>query len=146
MIRVRDALVELVDTFEPGPEKDHFGLITFNSKATTEFTFADKALHNKQNLENRIRDMSLTLRYQTRTDLAMMAARDDLFSLSGGDRPDRPNLMILLTDGKPSRQPKPFEEFAAEFHKDPKVLCNYTFFEGFTEKTSRYFTSYVAFF
>ena len=119
--KVIASLVELVDKFEPAPDKDHFGLITFNRKAVTEFTFSDESLYNKEKLKERIAKISLTLELQTRTDLAMTAARDTLFSPSGGDRPKNPNVMIMLTDGKPTKQPVNFKLFADDFHKDHKV-------------------------
>ena len=28
-------------------------------------------------------------------------ARDELFSKAGGDRPDKPNVLIVMTDGEP---------------------------------------------
>jgi len=117
-----DFLARLVDKFNPGPDKDHFGLVTFNRKAVTEFTFAKEAHYNKDQLKARIEQISLVLNYKTRTDLAMVEARDNLFSPSGGDRPNKPNVMIFLTDGRPTHQPKPFEQFAEEFHNNPKVL------------------------
>ena len=120
--KVIASLVELVDKFEPGPDKDHFGLVTFNHKASTEFTFSDETLYSKENLKKRISKIPLKLELQTRTDLAMKEARDKLFSRSGGDRPEKPNIMLFLTDGKPTKQPKPFATFAAEFYKDSKVL------------------------
>ena len=116
------SLVELVDKFEPGPDKDHLGLVTFNRKAYTEFTFSDETLYIKEALKKRISEIPLTLTLQTRTDLAMEEARDKLFSPSGGDRPEKPNIMIFLTDGKPTNQPQDFATFAAEFYKDSKVL------------------------
>ena len=114
-------LIELVDTFEPGPDKDHFGLVTFNRRAYTKFTFADTKLDSADALKKRIGEIPLDLSLQTRTDLAMIAARDSLFSPRGGDRPNNPDIMIMLTDGKPSKQAKNFGAFAAQFHKDPKV-------------------------
>lgn len=119
--KVIDSLVDLVDKFEPAPDKDHFGLVTFNRRAHVEFTFAEEARFTKEQLKEKIKDMPRTLELQTRTDLAMQAARDQLFSPSGGDRPDKPNVMIVLTDGKPTKQPKDFKIFATEFYQDPKV-------------------------
>ena len=96
--------------------------MTFSNRADTEFTFKDEAYDSRERLKNRIQSINKKLHYQTRTDLAMIEARENLFSMTGGDRPDIPNVMIVLTDGKPNHQPKPFKEFTAEFHKDPKVL------------------------
>ena len=121
---VRESLVKLVDSFNPAPDKDHFGLITFNNKASVNFKLNDKEFYDKYQLEKRIGEMSLDRAYKTRTDLAMNAARDELFTPSGGDRPDKPNVMIVLTDGKPQGLPKSssFEKFSADFYGDPKVL------------------------
>ena len=38
----------------------------------------------------------------TRTDLALKKARDKLFTVAGGDRSDKPNVMVVLTDGRPN--------------------------------------------
>lgn len=119
--KVMTFLVELVDHFNPSPDRDHFGLVTFNRKAFTQFTFADRRLYSADALKERIRRIPLDLNLQTRTDLAMKAARDNLFSPRGGDRPANPNIMIMLTDGKPTRQPEDFGVFAARFYQDPKV-------------------------
>ena len=128
---VRESLVKLVDSFNPAPDKDHFGLITFNNKASVNFKLNDKEFYDKYQLENRIGEMSLDRAYKTRTDLAMNAARDELFTPSGGDRPDKPNVMIVLTDGKPQGLPKrfSFEKFSADFYGDPKVLKSHVNFQ-----------------
>ena len=128
---VRESLVKLVDSFNPAPDKDHFGLITFNNKASVNFKLNDKEFYDKYQLEKRIGEMSLDRAYKTRTDLAMNAARDELFTPSGGDRPDKPNVMIVLTDGKPQGLPKrfSFEKFSADFYGDPKVLRSHVNFQ-----------------
>lgn len=121
--KVMTFIVELVDHFNPSPDGDHFGLVTFNRKAFTQFTFADRKLYSADALKERIRKVPLDLGLQTRTDLAMNAARDNLFSPRGGDRPDNPDIMIMLTDGKPTRQPEDFGVFAVRFYQDPKVAA-----------------------
>lgn len=72
-------LADLVDHFNPSPDEDHFGLVTFNRKAFTQFTFADRTLYSVDALKKRIGEIPLDLSLQTRTDLAMIAARDNLF-------------------------------------------------------------------
>ena len=96
--------------------------MTFNRKAFTKFTFADRKPYSADALKERIRKVpALDLGLQTRTDLAMKAARDNLFSLRGGDRPDNPDIMIMLADGKPTKQPEDFGVFTARLYHDPKV-------------------------
>ena len=109
---------DLVDKFNPGPEEDHFGLITFSRKANTEFTFADSDYQDKETLKQGIANSLVKPGRGTRTDLAMRAALE----LFQGDRPSKPNIMIVLTDGKPHGLRKTtFEEFAKKIAKSFEV-------------------------
>lgn len=119
---VIEFLKNLIKKFNPAPAADHFGLITFHNKAIMEFNFARAEFHDREALLKRIADEPLKLEYETRTDLALQMARDELFSKEGGDRPDKPNVMIVLTDGKPTKlSRKEFKEFAERVSKDLKV-------------------------
>ena len=117
-------LEELVGNFNPSPDADHFGFITFNNKANTVFTFADSQYHDRNTLLAKFANEPIELALQTRTDLALLEARDELFNEAGGDRPDKPNVMIFLTDGKPTHPKKDkfdFKAFATNIAKDFKV-------------------------
>ena len=120
-------LENLIKQFNPAPDADHFGFITFNKKANLVFKFADSQYYNKHALLKKIGNEPITLQLQTRTDLAFTMARDELFTKAGGDRPDKPNVMIVLTDGKPTHPNKEFDfaAFADETSKDFKVLIDY---------------------
>lgn len=120
---VIEFLEELVGNFHPSPDADHFGLITFNKKANTVFTFADSQFHDRNALLTKISNEPIDLALQTRTDLALVKVRDELFTDAGGDRPDKPNVMIFLTDGKPTHPKKDFDfkAFAGKIAKDFKV-------------------------
>ena len=83
----------MVDKFNPAPDADHFGFITFHNKASVVFTFADSEYHDKDTLLQKIAREPLQLQLQTRTDLALIKARDKLFTGRGGDRPDKPNVI-----------------------------------------------------
>ena len=65
----------------------------------------------------------MVLQHQTRTDMALLMARDEMFTEAGGDRPDKPNVMIVLTDGKPTNPDEDsyFKAFSKEISKDFKV-------------------------
>ncbi|CAH3133316.1 unnamed protein product [Pocillopora meandrina] len=112
-------LGDLVKKFNPAPKADHFGLITFNEQAKLAFSFADSKYHSKKDLLRRIANEPLKLNLQTRTDLALKLAKDKLFTKAGGDRPDKPNVMIVLTDGRPTHPDKSFnfKEFAKKLAK-----------------------------
>ena len=124
---------DLVKTFHPAPDKDHFGFITFHEKAQMVFKFADSQYHDENALLQKIAEEPRKLELYTRTDLALIMARDQLFTEEGGDRPDKPNVMIVLTDGRPTK-PKGdksfnFKEFADKIAEDFKVsLSLFCFF------------------
>ena len=60
----------------------------------------------KDALSKKIAEEPIKLELKTRTDLALKMADDELFIKAGGDRPDKPNVMIVLTDGKQLIQKK----------------------------------------
>ena len=123
LVKVIEFLGKLIAKFHPAPDGDHFGFITFHNKANMVFNFANSQYHDKDALLAKIANESIKLEIKTRTDLALIMARDELFSQVGGDRPDKPNVMIVLTDGKPT-MPKDqgnFKTFAEGIAKDFKV-------------------------
>ena len=63
------------------------------------FKLGDSRYRDKDALLQKIANEPMVLQYQTRTDLALIMARDEMFTEAGGDRPDKPNVMIVLTDG-----------------------------------------------
>jgi len=120
-------LKELVVAFNPSPDADHFGLITFNKKANLVFDFTQYQTENA--LLQKLDEEPIKLQLKTRTDLALKTARDELFTESGGDRPDKPNIMIVLTDGRPTHPQKrkfDFKAFAEKIAKDFKEKGVYT--------------------
>ena len=119
-------LKDLVNKFKPAPDEDHFGLITFEGKtATLVFDFAASEFYNNNTLSDKINKIPTKQAsdWGTRTDLALQMARDQLFTKTGGDRPDRPNVMLVLTDGNPLRLPKGriFAKFAKKISRDFQV-------------------------
>ena len=74
------------------------------------FNFTNSVYHDKNALLKKIASEPIKLELQTRTDLALVMALDKLFTEAGGDRPDKPNVMIILTDGKPTK-PKGEKKF-----------------------------------
>ena len=128
---------DLVKTFHPAPDKDHFGFITFHEKAQMVFKFSDSQYHDENALLQKIAEEPRKLELYTRTDLALIMARDQLFTEEGGDRPDKPNVMIVLTDGRPTK-PKgdknfDFKEFADKIAEDFKVSLSLSLFCFFSQ-------------
>ena len=67
--------------------------------AEVEFNFADTKYYKVNHLQNAIRKFH-HLAGGTRTDLGIERANTDLFSKKGGDRPDKRNVLIVITDGR----------------------------------------------
>ncbi|XP_073254914.1 vitrin-like [Porites lutea] len=120
--RVIEFLADLVRKFNPAPEGDHFGLITFDNVTRLVFDFSDSEYYNLDSLEKKIEsEPTEKAKYVgTRTDLALIMARDQLFTEAGGDRQNSPNVMLVLTDGVPYGLPKNrnFRVFSKNILKD----------------------------
>lgn len=89
------------------------------------FNFAKSEYHDKDALLEKIASEPIKLELQTRTDLALTMANNSLFTKEAGDREDKPNVMIILTDGRPTK-PKDqkkfsFTDFAEGIAKEFKV-------------------------
>ena len=130
--RVIEFLADLVRKFNPAPEGDHFGLITFDNVTRLVFDFSDSEYYNLDSLEKKIEsEPTEKAKYVgTRTDLALIMARDQLFTEAGGDRQNSPNVMLVLTDGVPYGLPKNrnFRVFSKNILKDFEVSTYYIFF------------------
>ena len=122
---------DLIKAFNPAPNGDHFGLITFYQDATMVFKFSDSKYQNEDDLLKKIDEEPIVLGANTHTDRALEMARDELFTAAGGDRPDKANLLIVLTDGEPFwgrrsdgkdiPSPADFQKFAMEISEDFEV-------------------------
>ena len=103
-------LLELVDAMNIGPNATHTAIITFDQKAKVVSTFADTQLYNSDAVHQLIDNLPITFGHRTFIDKALITADKKLFSKEGGDRPEYPNVLILLTDGRTHRDSKPFSE------------------------------------
>ena len=123
-------LAHLVRKFNPAPDGDHFGLITFDKVARLVFNFSDSEYYNLDSLKKKIESEPTEKAEDlgTRTDLALIMARDELFTEAGGDRQNNPN--VVLTDEKPHALPenRNFAVFSKDILKDFKVSTCYIFF------------------
>ena len=106
LIRLKRSLASFVDLFDVSAPGTHVGMITFNEDAKLLFDFKDHRYHSVDQLKEAIKEIPLKLKLESRTDLALTLAKERLFSLEGGDRPDVPNALIILTDGKSTGKPK----------------------------------------
>ena len=95
----KEIINKIAATFDVGPTKSHLGLITFSSNAHVRVKFGDNLdLPSFQDTVNKLPFAA----GGTRFDKAFGVAAKNLFSPSGGVRPDLPKVLIILTDGKQS--------------------------------------------
>ena len=95
---VKEFVVQLAYSFNVSSEGTHIGLIVFAKTPTVLIHLNDL---NKQSPEAVKAALDPVERSRgTRTDLALEAADTEVFEPDKGDRPDKPNVMIVITDGK----------------------------------------------
>ena len=91
-------LVDLVRAFTIGPDATRVGALIFSERVILEFTLAQ--YDNKEAIAQAI----LTSPYlgsTTNTPEALRLTRTQCFNVANGDRPNIPNLVIVVTDGVP---------------------------------------------
>ncbi|KAK3700598.1 hypothetical protein QZH41_010513 [Actinostola sp. cb2023] len=98
---------DLITHFKVSADGTHFGFITYNHVAKVQFTMADTRYHDFVGLKARVKAIRYTGGW-TRTDRALTLASTNLFIKKGGDRPDKPNILIVFTDGKTNRGSLPY--------------------------------------
>lgn len=80
------------------------GIIHFGPFAILNNRFNNRYYHNRANLNGLLgqRFASIAKDFGTRIDIAEKLALYQLFTPSGGDRPDAANIMLIFTDGRPT--------------------------------------------
>ena len=105
-------LLELVDAMHIGPNATHTAIMTFSQRPKVLSTFADTQFYNNNAVHQLIDEVPITFGPRTFIDKALITADKKLFSEEGGDRPEYPNVLILLTDGRTNVNSKPLSEMA----------------------------------
>jgi len=100
---------DLITHYNVSADGTHFGAITYNGAAKLQFTMADARYHSFVALKARVDGIGYTGGW-TRTDKALELAANNLFTIAGGDRSDKTNILIVLTDGKTNPGSKPYPE------------------------------------
>lgn len=93
---VRQFVSDFVEGFSYGDNGIRVGVVTFASDASNRFFLNTYATRNE------VVAAILALPYTeggTHTDEALRAAQTEQFTAVNGDRPDAPNILIVLTDG-----------------------------------------------
>ena len=101
-------LLQLIDTLSIGPTATHTGFVLFAKHPQVLHTFADTKYHSNEKVHHLIESIPAKLGKRTFIDRALKAADESLFTEEGGDRPEFPNVLILLTDGRTNPKSEPF--------------------------------------
>ena len=107
---VKTALKDLVDNFTIAPNKTHMSLIFYALKPEQLFNFSDAQYHSNQQVKDSIDAVPDKLYSGSRIDLALMKAHDHGFQTASGDRPHRPNALIVFTDENTDSPSAPYSE------------------------------------
>lgn len=92
-------VADLTKSFKVSAQGTHFGAIVYSSTPQLQFSFADARYYKPKRLRKAIKKFPYVAE-GTRTDLALSLANMELFSEQGGDRADKPNVLIVITDGR----------------------------------------------
>ncbi|XP_068717618.1 uncharacterized protein [Montipora capricornis] len=105
--KAKEFVRDLIEHFSVSPKGTHFGVIIYSTSPKLQLDFANAAYHRIVELKKRV----MSIKYPgglTRTDKALEMAAQKLFTVAGGDRKDKPNVLLVFTDGKTNRGSKPY--------------------------------------
>lgn len=108
-IKLKSALKTFVDNFNVTPETTRMSMIFYADVPKLLFNFTDSMYHSNEAIKAKIDSISDILIFGTRTDLALMKAHDDMFHRVN-DRLQRPNVLVVFTDGNTAKKSAPYSE------------------------------------
>ena len=103
-------LLQISDAMVISPDRTHEAVITYDNVSTVLNTFDERQYHSNEAMHMLIDNIDTELGSPTRTDRALVAADDKLFTVIGGDRPNFRNVLVLFTDGKTNPASQPYDE------------------------------------
>lgn len=105
----KDFVLTLVNSMTISPEESHLGLIVFNINAEILVAFKDLDKQNPSVIKNILKNTT-KLKGQTFIDRALRKAGEKLFTIANGERANKPDVLIVLTDGRTNPASEPYED------------------------------------
>ena len=105
--KVKKFLADLSDRFDMAPNKTRMGMILFAGEAEVNLKFSQST--NNSGIKKNIRKIPNKLYRRTFHYKALEKALTVLFQQENGDRPSHKDVLMVLTDGRPSRGSLPYE-------------------------------------
>ena len=99
--RMKTFASALVDRLNIGQSASRVGVVTFSNEAITRLYLGD--YFDKPSIKRVITDLPYT-GGNTNTTGALRVARQEVLLNSRGDRPSAKNVILLITDGEPTRE------------------------------------------
>jgi Mg-chelatase subunit ChlD len=90
-------IAEFAKHYVIGPRNVQIGVVTFSGSPTKVFDL--KSIHDINELEKKLMNIKYIFN-GTHTSTALKFVRENSFSTAAGDRPNVPNFLIVITDGK----------------------------------------------
>ena len=110
--KAKKFIVSLVRKLKISSHGTRIGIIPYNSIAQLSVRFSDVQHQTPVAMTNLINRIPYTSG-NTRTDRALELANSQLFSSAGGDRSNRKNVLVVMTDGKTNAGSKPYKTVLA---------------------------------
>lgn len=110
--KAKQFIISLVHKLQISSHGTRIGIIPYHSDAQVAVKFADVAHQSPDAMTRLIKGIPYTSG-MTRTDKAIEMADSQLFSNAGGLRSDKPNVLIVMTDGKTNSGSKPYSAVLA---------------------------------
>ena len=103
----RNFVRTLVHRLQISSHGTRVGIIAYQSSSHLAVKFSDVHAQSPSAMSALIEKIAYT-GGGTRTDIALEMANSGLFSPSGGDRGDKPNVLVVITDGKTNHGSKAY--------------------------------------
>ena len=119
--RMLNSVKKFISKFDVGENETHFAIVTYAGNAEIRVNLTDTKYYSQEALNQLIQEMKSKdrLSMPTRTDKAIRMVCEHVFVPENGDRPESPNVMILLTDGHTHVSSEPYDTVIAGC----KVAC-----------------------
>ena len=102
----------LISKFDVGPDQTRVSIVTYHKDAEVRVSFDDAKYQSQKGLGQLLDEMIANdkLGNPTRTDNALDVVSEKVFNTKKGDRPESPNVMVVLTDGSTHKSSRPYSE------------------------------------
>ena len=111
----------LVNSMKIAPGASHLALMVYNIYPTMLVSFNEADKQNPSVIKGILQGTE-KLKGRTFTDRAIKLAGEEMFTVEGGERPDKQDVLVILTDGRTNKDSLPYENV-----NQPLRVCIFIF-------------------